>query len=108
MEAWKPCANGGWDIIGWYRRGEVTDASSTGVDGDDEIASLNRPIHIAYLFPANIANVKDDLEQKRFGVPEVGDQQDGPGASTSTSVSGYGRQSHSTVQSSLNQSTSHR
>lgn len=41
----------GWTIVGWYRKGEVVDASADPGNTDNEITSDNHPIHISFLFP---------------------------------------------------------
>ena len=56
----------GWTILGWYHRGEVTDASATAESGSGKIASLNKPIHLAILFPSNYNDIKDEIAAKRF------------------------------------------
>jgi hypothetical protein len=43
--------NEGWTIVGWYRKGEMIDASSQSNDAGSEITSDNHPIHISYLYP---------------------------------------------------------
>jgi hypothetical protein len=45
--------SGGWTIVGWYRKGEIIDASALSNDAGSEIASDNHPIHISYLYPTN-------------------------------------------------------
>jgi hypothetical protein len=45
-------ANGGWNIAGWYRKGETVDASADTNIGGGEITSDNHPIHISYMYPA--------------------------------------------------------
>jgi hypothetical protein len=55
---------GGWMMMGWYRRGEVQDASATQEAGS-EIASSNQPIHISYLYPENHEAIAH-LEERRF------------------------------------------
>jgi hypothetical protein len=44
---------GGWTIVGWYRKGEITDASAPTNEAGNEIASDSHPIHINYLYPTN-------------------------------------------------------
>jgi hypothetical protein len=45
--------SGGWTIVGWYRKGEIIDASALSNNAGSEIASDNHPIHISYLYPTN-------------------------------------------------------
>jgi hypothetical protein len=45
-------ANDGWNVAGWYRKGETVDASANINIGGGEITSDNHPIHISYLYPA--------------------------------------------------------
>jgi hypothetical protein len=45
--------NGGWTIVGWYRKGEIVDASAGSNETDNTIASDNHPIHISYLYPTD-------------------------------------------------------
>ena len=41
----------GWTIVGWYRKGEIIDASAQPKDAGSEITSDNHPIHhISYLY----------------------------------------------------------
>ena len=56
----------GWTILGWYCHGEVTDASATAESGSGEIASLNKPIHLAVLFPSNYNDIKDEITAKQI------------------------------------------
>jgi hypothetical protein len=44
-------ANHGWSIAGWYRKGEILDASAEPSSAGNEITSDNHPIHISYLYP---------------------------------------------------------
>ena len=44
-------ANQGWTIAGWYRKGEIVDASANQATTGNEITSDNHPIHISSLFP---------------------------------------------------------
>jgi hypothetical protein len=44
-------ANQGWTIAGWYRKGEIVDASAEPNDAGSEITSDNHPIHVSYLYP---------------------------------------------------------
>ena len=55
-----PFANqhGGWDVIGWYRRGTKADSSSTTTQNAGNMISQQNisehtEIHIIYLFPTN-------------------------------------------------------
>lgn len=48
--------NGGWTVIGWYRRGEVADAS--GQETGEQVASMNQPIHLAYVYPTDPRTAK--------------------------------------------------
>jgi hypothetical protein len=59
-------SNGGWTIIGWYRKGEVEDASAPSNENDSKIEGSNKPIHIAYLFPTNKEAVLPLLEAEKF------------------------------------------
>jgi hypothetical protein len=43
--------NDGWTIVGWYRKGEIVDASANQATTGNEITSDNHPIHISSLFP---------------------------------------------------------
>ncbi len=45
-------ANNGWNIVGWYRKGEIVDASAESNVAGSEITSDNHPVHISYLYPA--------------------------------------------------------
>ena len=45
-------ANHGWNIVGWYRKGEIVDASAESNVAGSEITSDNHPVHISYLYPA--------------------------------------------------------
>jgi hypothetical protein len=45
-------ANHGWNIVGWYRKGEIVDASADSNVAGSEISSDNHLIHICYLYPA--------------------------------------------------------
>ncbi len=63
--------NGGWSILGWYRRGEVNDASGNQEAGT-EIASLNQPIHMSYLPPTN-KTILPAINARRFSPPTEGD-----------------------------------
>jgi hypothetical protein len=56
--------NGGWDVIGWCRRGEVADASANQEAGN-KVANMNQPIHISYLYPSSTADITQ-IEQMRF------------------------------------------
>ena len=56
----------GWTILGWYHHGEVTDASAPAESGSSKIASLNKPIHLAILFPSNYNDIKDEIAAKQF------------------------------------------
>ena len=56
----------GWTILGWYHCGEVTDASATAESGSGKIPSLNKPIHLAVLFPSNYNDIKDEITAKWF------------------------------------------
>jgi len=56
--------NGGWNIIGWFRRGEVVDASANQEPGS-EIANVNHPIHISSLLPTS-ADAVTQMEAMRF------------------------------------------
>jgi hypothetical protein len=47
-------ANGGWDIFGWFRRGEVADISASSSQNNVDIASANIPIHLSYVFPSRL------------------------------------------------------
>jgi len=60
-------SGGGWNMIGWFRRGEVTDASANQEAGS-EIGNLNQPIHISYLFPASSEAVSL-MESQRYPKP---------------------------------------
>jgi hypothetical protein len=64
--------NGGWDVIGWCRRGEVTDACANQEAGI-EVANMNQPIHIYYLYPGSTAAIQK--EQMRF-VPSHENERD--------------------------------
>ena len=55
--------NGGWTICGWYRRGEVVDASATADSA--QIASANKPIHISMLYATNHGAL-DATQNTRF------------------------------------------
>jgi hypothetical protein len=46
-------ADQGWTIVGWYKKGEVIDASADPNSAGNEITSDNQPIHISYLYPTN-------------------------------------------------------
>ena len=41
--------NGGWNIIGWYKLGEIADAAND----DEKIANNQITIHISYAYPAD-------------------------------------------------------
>jgi hypothetical protein len=56
--------NGGWNIAGWLRMGEVTDASSSQEPGS-EVGNVNHPIHISYLYPSN-ADAVEQIKERRF------------------------------------------
>jgi hypothetical protein len=56
--------NGGWTLIGWYRRGEVHDASG-GVEQGEQIAGVNQPIHLSYVYPSE-ATVIPQIQNMRF------------------------------------------
>lgn len=58
--------NEGWTIIGWYRKGEVEDASAPANENDSKIEGFNKPIHIAYLYPTKPTRVLSLIEDKRF------------------------------------------
>ena len=45
--------DGGWTIVGWYRKGKIMDASAPTNDAGNEIASDSHPIHINYLYLTN-------------------------------------------------------
>lgn len=60
-------ANGGWNIVGWCRKGEVVDASADQNDAGTEISSGHHPIHISYLYPADPSCL--DLVEKYPPVP---------------------------------------
>jgi hypothetical protein len=68
-------AEGGWTMMGWYRRGEVQDASANQEAGS-EIASANQPIHLSYLFPDN-RDVPAHLEDRRFVPTDTTNSNDG-------------------------------
>jgi hypothetical protein len=57
-------SNGGWNIIGWCRRGEVADASANQEAGN-KVANMNQPIHISYLYPGSGTTITQ-IEQMRF------------------------------------------
>lgn len=63
-------AGGGWTILGWYRKGEVDDASAPSNETGTEIEGSNRPIHIAYLYPSN-NSILATFEADRFDSTEV-------------------------------------
>jgi hypothetical protein len=65
--------NGGWDVIGWCHRGEVADASANEEAGN-EVANINQPIHISYLYPCSTAAVVQ-IEQMRF-TPSNGNERE--------------------------------
>jgi hypothetical protein len=56
--------NGGWDVIGWCRRGEVADASANQEAGN-KVANINQPIHISYLYPCSTDAVTQ-IEHMKF------------------------------------------
>jgi len=63
--------NGGWTIVGWYRKGEVEDASAPTNETGAEIEGVNKPIHIAYLYPSLPTKEWMPLvEEHRFDVSE--------------------------------------
>jgi hypothetical protein len=46
--------NGGWTYIGWIRRGLVVDTSdTTGVAAEHKVGSINKTVHLSYLYPTN-------------------------------------------------------
>jgi hypothetical protein len=57
--------NGGWDVIGWCRRGEVADASANQEAGGNKVANINQPIHISYLYPCS-ADAVTQIEEMKF------------------------------------------
>lgn len=59
--------NGGWNIAGWLRMGEVTDASSNQEPGS-EVGNVNQPVHISHLCPAD-ADALEQIRDRRFTPP---------------------------------------
>jgi hypothetical protein len=51
--------NEGWTIVGWYRKGEIVDASAEPNDAGSEITSDNHPIHVSYLYPTKPSCLDD-------------------------------------------------
>ena len=43
--------NGGFTVIGWYKRGEINDVSND--DNQNEVESSEIGYHIVYMFPTN-------------------------------------------------------
>ena len=60
----------GWTLIGWFRRGEVSDASSAANEAERDVAGINQPIHLAYLFPTSLDDVRQ-TEDRRFDAGTV-------------------------------------
>ena len=57
--------NGGFTVIGWYKRGEINDVSND--DSQNEVESSEIGYHIVYIFPTNRAIVnRVGLKNKQF------------------------------------------
>jgi hypothetical protein len=56
--------NGEWDVIGWCHRGEVADALANQEAGN-EVANINQPIHISYVYPCS-EDAVTQIEQMKF------------------------------------------
>jgi hypothetical protein len=66
-------ANQGWIIAGWYRKGEILDASASANNAPgSEISSDNHPIHISYLYPAQ-PTCLDNIQRYPTGNGAVGE-----------------------------------
>ena len=62
--------NGGFTVIGWYKRGEINDVSND--DSQNEVESSEIGYHIVYIFPTNRAIVnRVGLKTKQFDTAGV-------------------------------------
>ena len=52
---------GGWTVVGWFRQGEVADASE---DGGDRIANHRIQVHISLLIPTDLDVLKSEEYKK--------------------------------------------
>lgn len=65
--------NGGWDVVGWYKRGVQTDgsasASNNPPDVDQLVASDKLKVNITYLYPSNLGIKRNsEFKEKQFDV----------------------------------------
>ena len=63
-------SSGGWSVYGWYKRGEIRDASNLDLNDQMKIASGDVNFHLVYARPAQ-DNIWAQINQRKFNVDEL-------------------------------------